>query len=152
MAHFQLTLKKDKRSRLTRPIGEVFEQALMHKLLSIIRLTSSRSLSIPASRHLFKKPAGVWKTLLQEAIYRRSFLPERTSQPRCDLRPDAFPLQTHVAGDHGNASCFASRHPAHASPCGESPFRQKGPTTRMVSSNAVGPPRILDSHSIQSPA
>ena len=59
----------------------------------------------------------------------RSFLPERTSQPRCDLRSDAFPLQNHVAGDHGTAFCFAAVHPAHGSPCGESSFRQKGPTS-----------------------
>jgi len=51
----------------------------------------------------------------------RSFLPERTSQPRCDLRSDAFPLQNHVAGDHGTAFCFAALHPAPGSPCGESP-------------------------------
>ena len=59
----------------------------------------------------------------------RFFLPERTSQPRCDLRPDAFPLQNHVAGDHGTVFCFAAQHPALASPCGESPFRQKGPSS-----------------------
>jgi len=58
----------------------------------------------------------------------RSFLPERTPQPRCDLRPDMFPYQNHVAGDHGTAFCFAAQHPAHGSPCGESPFRQKGST------------------------
>ena len=48
----------------------------------------------------------------------------------CDLRPDKFQPQNHVAGDHGTAFCCAMRHPAFGSPCGksENPFRQKGPT------------------------
>jgi|GEM_PF-5623766 len=41
------------------------------------------------------------------AVSCRSFLPERTSQPRCDLRPDMSPQQNHVIGDHDTASCFA---------------------------------------------
>ena len=36
----------------------------------------------------------------------RSFLPERISQARCDLRPDTFPLQIHIVGDQGNAFLF----------------------------------------------
>jgi len=31
----------------------------------------------------------------------------RSVAATCDLRPDAFPLQNHVAGDHGTAFCFA---------------------------------------------
>ena len=60
----------------------------------------------------------------------RSFLPERTSQRRCDLRPNVFRRQNHVAGDHGTAFCFSLCRPADGSPCGnlENPFRQKGPS------------------------
>jgi len=70
-------------------------------------------------------------------------LPERTSQPRCDPRPDKFQPQNHVAGDHAPlfvvpcdiplsvrlaAKVLSGRKELQKSPCGESPFRQKGPT------------------------
>ena len=54
----------------------------------------------------------------------RSSLPERTSRPRRDLRPETMLRQCQVDGDHGDVSCLAARVPAYGLLSGKSPARQ----------------------------